>query len=167
VIRLTERQRQVLDFVRQGFADGHPPSMREICRHLGVRSTNGITDHLRALEAKGYLRHQPGMARLAWVPVAVVPPISVAWLLGQAVRLHDAIDDHHGRSVLAVGGPWWRLVVSTGGWSSNEEAVRSADPIWHGLTHQATIRGGLHVWASGGVPDDLGGDLGPVSLGAW
>lgn len=167
MIALTERQQQVLDFVRQGFADGHPPSLREICAHLGTRSTNGAFDHLRALEAKGYLRHQPRMARLAWVPVAIVPPISAAWLLGQAVRLHDAVDQHYGRSVLAVGGPWWRLVVATGGWSANEEAVRSVDPIWHGLTHQATIRGGLHVWASGGVPDDLGGDLGPVSVARW
>lgn len=166
---LTERQQQVLDFVRAGWKNGRPPTFRQIAAHLGVTSTNGVNDHLRALERKGYLVRDEEQAR-RWAPYRpafVVPQISAAWLLGQAVRLHDAIDQHYGRSALSVGGAWWRLVVSTGGWSANEEAVQSVDPIWHGLTHQATIRGGLHVWASGGVPDDLGGDLGPVTLGAW
>lgn len=167
MIRLTERQQQVLDFVRAGWKNGRPPSMREICAHLGVRSTNGIMDHMRALEAKGYLRHQPGIARLAWVPVQQAPLLSTAWMLGQAVRLHDQIDQHHGRSRLSVGDSCWLLVVTTGGWSANEDAVAAVDPTWHGLTIQATVRGGLYVWAWGPVPADVGGPLGPVTLGAW
>lgn len=53
---LTERQQQVLDFIRATLAaDGRPPTLREIGVHMGIRSTNGVNDHLRALERKGYL----------------------------------------------------------------------------------------------------------------
>ncbi len=36
-------------------ANGYPPTLREIGEHLGIRSTNGVGDHLKALERKGYL----------------------------------------------------------------------------------------------------------------
>ena len=114
----------------------------------------------------------PGeQARCSYRPTARQLPITLAWLLDHAERLAQAIDGHHGRaelvSDLASSRPWWRLVVRTGGWSENEQAVASADPTWHGLTHQATIRGGLHVWAWGPVPAAAGGELGPISVGPW
>jgi repressor LexA len=53
---LTDRQRAILDYVRQSsLKNGFPPTLREIGRHFGIRSTNGVNDHLRALERKGYL----------------------------------------------------------------------------------------------------------------
>lgn len=53
---LTERQQQVLHYIRQSISDrGYPPTLREIGAHMGIRSTNGVNDHLRALERKGYL----------------------------------------------------------------------------------------------------------------
>jgi repressor LexA len=54
--RLTDRQRMVLDFIRMTIEElGYPPTLREIGTHLGIRSTNGVNDHLRALERKGYI----------------------------------------------------------------------------------------------------------------
>lgn len=53
---LTERQQQALDFICHCISDrGYPPTLREIGAHMGIRSTNGVNDHLRALERKGYL----------------------------------------------------------------------------------------------------------------
>lgn len=53
---LTERQLDVLAFIVATIDEtGIPPSMREIGRRFGIRSTNGINDHLRALERKGAL----------------------------------------------------------------------------------------------------------------
>jgi SOS-response transcriptional repressor LexA len=53
---LTQRQQQVLDCVRESIAKrGYPPSLREIGAKLGIGSTNGVNDHLKALEAKGML----------------------------------------------------------------------------------------------------------------
>lgn len=54
---LTLRQRQVLEAI-QGFMArnrGVPPAIRELGEALGIRSTNGVNDHLKALEKKGYI----------------------------------------------------------------------------------------------------------------
>jgi repressor LexA len=56
---LTERQREVLDFISGSINRcGYPPTLREIGSHFGIRSTNGVNDHLRALEKKGYLQRE-------------------------------------------------------------------------------------------------------------
>jgi SOS-response transcriptional repressor LexA len=53
---LTSRQREALDFIKSCIASrGYPPTLREIGEHMGIRSTNGVHDHLKALERKGYI----------------------------------------------------------------------------------------------------------------
>jgi len=53
---LAPRQRQVLDFIATSIQQqGLPPSLREIGDALGIRSTNGVADHIKALVKKGYL----------------------------------------------------------------------------------------------------------------
>lgn len=53
----TARQQMVLDFLTTYAAThGYPPTLREIGAHMGIRSTNGVNDHLRALERKGLIR---------------------------------------------------------------------------------------------------------------
>lgn len=53
---LTHRQQQALDFIATCLDQrGYPPTLREIGEHMGIRSTNGVNDHLKALERKGYL----------------------------------------------------------------------------------------------------------------
>lgn len=62
--KLTERQRAVLAFIEGSLANrGYPPTLREIGNHLGIRSTNGVNDHLRALERKGYLTREDMKSR--------------------------------------------------------------------------------------------------------
>jgi repressor LexA len=61
---LTKRQEQTLDFIRHSIEDrGYPPTLREIGEHMGIRSTNGVNDHLRALERKGYLTREDMKSR--------------------------------------------------------------------------------------------------------
>ncbi len=68
---LTRRQEMVLDFITQSICDrGYPPTLREIGSHMGIRSTNGVNDHLRALERKGYLKREDMKSR-ALRPVAL------------------------------------------------------------------------------------------------
>lgn len=53
---LTPRQRQILDFVIERIReDGCPPTIAEIGEAFGINSTNGVNDHLVALEKKGYI----------------------------------------------------------------------------------------------------------------
>ncbi len=61
---LTERQNEALEFVRRYHREHRkPPTLREIGVALGIRSPNGVSKLLRALEAKGYLGRDPHVAR--------------------------------------------------------------------------------------------------------
>ena len=61
---LTDRQQQVLEYIRTSITSrGYPPTLREIGAHMGIRSTNGVNDHLRALERKGYLTREDMKSR--------------------------------------------------------------------------------------------------------
>src|SRR6185312_8443987 len=88
---LTDRQQQVLHYIRQSITDrGYPPTLREIGAHMGIRSTNGVNDHLRALERKGYLTREDMKSR-ALRPRDLDPPAVVSD--GVAVPANDHSDD--------------------------------------------------------------------------
>jgi len=54
---LTQRQTQILDFLRNfKNQEGVAPTYREISGHFGFKSTKAASDHVRALEKKGYVR---------------------------------------------------------------------------------------------------------------
>ena len=56
---LTQRQREILEFISSSIVErGFPPTLREIGEHFNIRSTNGVNDHLKALEKKGHLRRE-------------------------------------------------------------------------------------------------------------
>jgi repressor LexA len=61
---LTKRQQLVLEYIQESIQEhGYPPTLREIGAHFGIRSTNGVNDHLLALERKGYLRREDMKSR--------------------------------------------------------------------------------------------------------
>lgn len=71
---LTDRQQEILEFIRAWTKEHrYPPTLREIGRHMNIRSTNGVSDHLRALERKGYLLREDMKSR-ALVPVEFDAP---------------------------------------------------------------------------------------------
>jgi repressor LexA len=54
----------VLKYIESSIAQrGYPPTLREIGNFMGIRSTNGVNDHLRALERKGYLLREDMKSR--------------------------------------------------------------------------------------------------------
>ncbi len=74
---LTDRQLEVLRFIARQIEDcGYPPTIREIGEALDIRSTNGVNDHLKALERKGYLSRDPVKSR------ALIPTASAREALG-------------------------------------------------------------------------------------
>lgn len=63
-IGLTVRQQDVLEFIRTWIADHrYPPTIRDIQKPFGIKSTNGVKVHLDALEKKGYIYRNPGISR--------------------------------------------------------------------------------------------------------
>ncbi|HOX45797.1 MAG TPA: transcriptional repressor LexA [Myxococcota bacterium] len=58
---LTERQRKLLEFIEAHLEEhGYPPSIREMAEAMGIHSTNGVNDHLKALERKGLIARDAG-----------------------------------------------------------------------------------------------------------
>src|SRR5262245_5887368 len=54
---LTDRQKAIYDFLLKTIRErGFAPSIPEIGRQFKIASTNGVSDHLKALEKKGYIR---------------------------------------------------------------------------------------------------------------
>lgn len=62
--KLTERQQEILDLIRQTVArTGFPPTRAEIAQALGFRSPNAAEDHLKALARKGAIELTAGASR--------------------------------------------------------------------------------------------------------
>lgn len=58
------RQREILDFIVRNIDRFlHPPTVREIGEAMGIASVNGVSDHLRQLERKGYLVDMRNISR--------------------------------------------------------------------------------------------------------
>jgi len=54
---LTARQKEIYDFLLKAIREkGYAPSIPEIGAKFKITSTNGVSDHLKALEKKGYIR---------------------------------------------------------------------------------------------------------------
>lgn len=61
---LTDRQQEILDFIQQyTFANGFPPTYREIGKHFNISSTFGVKRHIDALVKKGYLTNESKTSR--------------------------------------------------------------------------------------------------------
>jgi hypothetical protein len=68
---LAPRQREVLAAIESATAErGYPPTLRELGAALGISSTNGVYDHLRALRRKGAITWDPTKARTLRVTAA-------------------------------------------------------------------------------------------------
>ncbi len=62
--KLTERQQQILDFIRSEVeTKGYPPSVREIGEAVGLQSSSTVHGHLRKIEDLGYIRRDSSKPR--------------------------------------------------------------------------------------------------------
>ena len=81
---LTERQQEILDFLHSfSEENGYPPSHREICSHFGMASTRAASDHLQALERKGFISREPDISRGIRFAGAPVRPTRLVPLVGR------------------------------------------------------------------------------------
>lgn len=101
---LTERQRQVLQFIKDEIRlKGYPPSVREIGEAIGLSSSSTVHGHMARLEEKGYIRRDPtkpraievldepgGIPRKRTVNVPVVGKVTA----GQPILAYENIEDH-------------------------------------------------------------------------
>jgi repressor LexA len=84
VDEMTERQKEILAFIQRTTEErGFPPTIREIGDEMDIRSTNGVNDHLKALERKGFLTRGEQQSR------SLVPTKRARMVLGLGARKVD------------------------------------------------------------------------------
>lgn len=63
-IKLTEKEKQILEFMNKQVQDkGYPPSVREICKAVGYKSTSTVHRYLEKLMENGYIHKDPSKPR--------------------------------------------------------------------------------------------------------
>ncbi len=61
---ITNKQQEILDYIKEEILKrGFPPSVREICEAVHLKSTSSVHSHLETLEKNGYIRRDPTKPR--------------------------------------------------------------------------------------------------------
>lgn len=61
---ITRKQQEILEYMKQEILKkGYPPSVREICTAVNLRSTSSVHAHLEKLEKNGFIRRDPAKPR--------------------------------------------------------------------------------------------------------
>jgi len=93
--KLTNRQQQVLDIVRQHIDEtGYPPTRADIAKELGFKSANAAEEHLKALARKGAIEMIAGASRGIRLPESRGIPIVGRVAAGNPVLAEEHIEDH-------------------------------------------------------------------------
>lgn len=62
--KISAKQQEILDFMKlQILKKGYPPTVREICNAVNLRSTSSVFSHLNKLESEGYIKRDPAKPR--------------------------------------------------------------------------------------------------------
>lgn len=62
--KITPKQQEVLNYIKEEILHkGYPPTVREICETVHLKSTSSVHAHLEKLEKNGYLRRDPTKPR--------------------------------------------------------------------------------------------------------
>jgi hypothetical protein len=128
-----------LELIRKSVAErGYPPTVREIGEDMHISSTNGVVDHLRALQRKGFISREDGLSR--------------GIQLQGSVRSYDVVDHtEHWRSIVtAPRDGTWVLLWSTdrqwviGCWDDTDECwlVDTSNSDVGEITHYRTLPNG-------------------------
>lgn len=98
MLKLTSRQEQVLELIKQNIAEtGYPPTRAEIAKSLGFKSANAAEEHLRALARKGAIEMVPGASRGIRLPEtesSLGIPIVGRVAAGSPILAQEHIEDY-------------------------------------------------------------------------
>lgn len=62
--KITQKQTEILEYIKQEILKkGYPPTVRDICNAVNLKSTSSVHAHLETLEKNGYIRRDPTKPR--------------------------------------------------------------------------------------------------------
>lgn len=62
--KITDKQREILEYIKSEILNrGYPPTVRDICEAVHLKSTSSVHSHLESLEKNGYIRRDPTKPR--------------------------------------------------------------------------------------------------------
>lgn len=106
--QLTNRQHTVLETIRLWIRErGYPPTIRELGRHLGIKSLRGVTTHLDAIAKKGFLKREPRARSISLLDVvapferALRVPVVGRIRAGSPILAQEQVEGH-----VVVDGGW-------------------------------------------------------------
>jgi len=102
--KITDKQREILKYMEsETMLKGYPPSVREICQAVHLKSTSSVHAHLNSLEKNGYIRRDPThpraieildesfqMVRTETVPVPVIGRVAA----GEPILAEENIESY-------------------------------------------------------------------------
>lgn len=99
---LTTRQKQILEYIRECVHKyGYPPSVREICKEVGLSSTSTVHNYLNKLEDNGFIRRDPTKNRTieildegSWRSKKITPlPLVGQVRAGEPILAEECVED--------------------------------------------------------------------------
>ena len=102
--KITPKQQEILDYIKlEILKKGYPPTVREICETVHLKSTSSVHSHLETLEKNGYIRRDPTkpraieicddnfqMVRTEMVSLPVIGNVAA----GQPILAEENIEDY-------------------------------------------------------------------------
>ena len=101
--KITAKQKEILEYIKETILKkGYPPTVREICEAVRLKSTSSVHSHLETLEQNGYIRRDPtkprameilddtfGLTRREMVQVPMIGTVAA----GQPILAEENIED--------------------------------------------------------------------------
>ena len=102
--KITSKQQEILEYIKNTILKkGYPPTVREICEAVRLKSTSSVHSHLETLERNGYIRRDPtkprameilddtfGLTRREMVQVPMIGTVAA----GQPILAEENIEDY-------------------------------------------------------------------------
>lgn len=133
---LTTRQKQILEYIRKCVHQcGYPPSIREICKEVGLSSTSTVHGYLHRLEELGFIRRDPTKNRTielldegTWRSKKVVPlPLVGQVRAGAPILAEECVEDVYPFSAEFIGSSDDCFMLTVKGDSMKDAGIYEGD----------------------------------------
>ena len=102
--KITSKQKEILEYIKETILKkGYPPTVREICEAVRLKSTSSVHSHLETLERNGFIRRDPtkprameilddmfGLTRREMVQIPMIGTVTA----GQPILSEENIEDY-------------------------------------------------------------------------